>query len=112
MAESSELTWEYDNVFIPKCVPQNLNWYEKGGLEKWYRQIKCEEFLSNAEVHFEKRKIINFDIIKNKVIDKKIKQYQLCHHDEIKTYPQEFQDPIRSSIFRNADRKDMFVRKQ
>ena len=29
MAESSELTWEHDNVFIPKYVPQNLTWYEK-----------------------------------------------------------------------------------
>ena len=40
MAESSELTWEHDNVFIPKYVPQNLKWYEKDGLETWYRQIK------------------------------------------------------------------------
>ena len=42
MAESSELTREYDNVFIPKYVPQNLKLYEKDGLETWYRQIKCE----------------------------------------------------------------------
>ena len=33
MAESSELIWEHDSVFIPKYVPQNLKWYEKDGLE-------------------------------------------------------------------------------
>ena len=92
MAESSELTWEYNNVFIPKYVPQNLKWYEKDGLETWYRQIKCEEFLSSTDVNFEKRKIINFGTIKNKVTDKKLKQYQLCDHDEFKNYPEEFQD--------------------
>ena len=56
MAESSELTWEHDNVFIPKYVPQNLNWYEKDGLETWYRQIKCEEFLNNTGFYFAKKK--------------------------------------------------------
>ena len=54
MAESSELTWENDNVFIPKYVPQNLKWYEKDGLETWYRQIKCEESLNNTDLHFAK----------------------------------------------------------
>ena len=58
----------------------------------WYRQIKCEEFLSSTDVNFEKRKIINFDTIKNKVTDKKLKQHQLCNHYEFKNYPQEFQD--------------------
>ena len=57
MAESSELTWEHDNVFIPKYVPQNLNWYEKDGLETWYQQIKCKEFLNNTGLHFAKKYI-------------------------------------------------------
>ena len=57
MAESSELTWEHDNVFIPKYVPQNLNWYEKDRLETWYQQIKCEEFLNNTDLHFAKKKL-------------------------------------------------------
>ena len=33
MAESNELTWEMDNVFVLKYVPNNLKWHEKGGLE-------------------------------------------------------------------------------
>ena len=70
MAESNDLTLEMDNVFIPKYVPDNLKWYEKDGLETWCRKNKCEEFLSNTDLHFKKRKIVNFDIIKNDV-DKK-----------------------------------------
>ena len=30
MAESNDLTWEMDNDFIPKYIPDNLKWYEKG----------------------------------------------------------------------------------
>ena len=112
MAESSELTWEHDNVFIPKYVPQNLKWYEKDGLETWYRQIKCEESLNNTNLHFAKWKITNFYIIKNQVSDNKLKQYQLIDHEEIKNYTLEFQDQIRSSIFRSADCKDINISKE
>ena len=33
-------------------------------------------------------------------------------HDKIKHYLIEYQDQIRSSIFCNADRKDMFIKKK
>ena len=59
-----------------------------------------------------KKKIISFDIIKNKVDGSKLKQYQLIDHDEIKNFPLEFQNQIQSSIFRNADRKDMNISKE
>ena len=58
------------------------------------------------------KKIINFDIIKNKVDGSKLKQYQLIDHDEIKNYPLEFQNQIQSSTFRNADHKDMNISKE
>ena len=77
-----------------------------------YRQIKCEEFLNNTDLHFAKRKITNFDIVKNQVSDNKLKQYQLIDHEEIKNFSLEFQDQIRSSIFRSADRKDMNISKE
>ena len=106
------MTWENDNVFIPKYVPQNLVWYEKDRLETWYRQIKCEQFLNSTDLHFAKRKIANFDIIKNNVPGNKLKQYQLINHEEIKNYPLEFQDQIQSSIFRSADHKNVNVSKE
>ena len=31
-----ESTWEVDNVFIPKYVPNNLKWYKRHGLDTWY----------------------------------------------------------------------------
>ena len=64
MAESNELTCQMNNVFIPKYVPDNLKWYEKDGLETWYRKNKCEEFLSDTDAHFKNRKNINLDMIK------------------------------------------------
>ena len=69
MAESNnELIWESDNVFVPRYVPKNLKWFERDGLET--NQSKSEEFLANTDLHFAKRKIVNFDIIKNDVVKK------------------------------------------
>ena len=79
MAESNQLTWKVDKNFIPKYMPNNLKWFEKDGLETWYRQNKCNDFL--------KIKIVNFDIIKNDVKEDTLKQYQTIDHDEIKQYP-------------------------
>ena len=100
-----------DNVFIPKYVTNSLKWFEKDGLETWYRQNKCEEFLSDRGAHFKNRKIFNFDIIKNDVGKNKLKRYQTIDHDEIKRYQPHFQRQIRSSIFRNSTHKDMHVEK-
>ena len=32
MAESQDLMWEADDKFIPKYIPGDLKWYEKGNL--------------------------------------------------------------------------------
>ena len=72
---------------------------------------KCEEFLNNTDLHFKKRHIVNFNMIKNNPSQGTIKPYQTVDHDEIKRYPTECQHQICSSIFRNADRKDMFIEK-
>ena len=101
MARSSKMTWQFDNTFVPPYVPENLKWFERDGLETWYRQNKCREFLENTDVHFQQRQIINLDMITNcKELDKNIiKQYQTINHDEIKKYPPERQQQITSSIF-------------
>ena len=31
-------TWEVDNTFMPQYVPNDLKWFERDGLETWYRQ--------------------------------------------------------------------------
>ena len=40
-----KLVFEFDNTFIPPFVSNELKWYERDGLETWYRQNKCQEFL-------------------------------------------------------------------
>ena len=44
------------NKFIPKYVPNYLKWYKKD----------CLDGLDTDE-HFKKMKVVNFDMIKNKV---------------------------------------------
>ena len=68
-----KLTWKFDNEFILSYIPMNLNSSECDGLETWYRQNKCQEFLENTNKHFEKRKIVNFHMI-NERLDTKIIQ--------------------------------------
>ena len=46
------------------------------------------------------------------LVTKKTKQYQQVDHDEIKKYPKHYQEQIMSSIFRNANRKDMNIQKR
>ena len=107
-----ESTWEVDNVFIPKYVPNNLKWYERHGLDTWYLQNKSNEFLENTDLHFKQRKVVNFDIIKNGENDKSIQQYNQLDHDEIKKYPPEYQEEIMSSIFHAGNRKNMVIKKK
>ena len=112
MAESTDLTWESENCFIPKYIPGDLKWYEPDGLDTWYLKNKCDEFLENIDLHFAKRKIVNFDMVKNEVPKNIQKQYQTVDNEEIKQYPLKYQEQICSSIFRNVTRKDMFVEKK
>ena len=112
MAESNDL--RYYNTYIPSYVPDNPKWFERDGLETWYRKNKCDDFLSNPDLYFKKMIIVNFDMIRNgdKMETKKIRQYQTIDHDEIKKYPKHLQEQITSSIFRNIERKDLYVNGQ
>ena len=51
---------EFDNVFVPPYVSNNLKWYERDG-----------DFLENTDEHLKQRKIVNFDIINNNKLDEK-----------------------------------------
>ena len=57
-------------------------------------------------------KITNFDMIRNDVSKDKIKQYQTLDHQKFKHYPPELHYQIYSSIFRNANQKDMHIKKE
>ena len=85
----------------------NLNSSERDGLETWYRQNKCQEFLENTNKHFEQRKIVNFHLINEKLDKKIIQQYQTIDNKKIEQYPIEYRNQIRSSVFRNIQRNDL-----
>ena len=108
----TDSTWKVDNKFIPKFIPNNLKWFEHDGLDTWYLQNKCNEFLEDTDSHLKYRQMINFDITKNGVTKKTIEQYNTIDHDEIKKYPAKEQDQIMSSIFHNAKRNDMIIQKK
>ena len=112
MAE--KINQELDNTFVLPFVSKNLKWYERDGLDTWFKQRKCEEFLNNTDNHFQQRKIVNFDLIYNgdKLDENQIRQYQTVNCETIKMYPQEQQQKIMSSIIRNIKRDDMFVCKK
>ena len=40
-----------DNCFIPRYIPSDLSWCEKDGLDTWYLQNKCNDFLRDTENH-------------------------------------------------------------
>ena len=88
------------NKFIPKYVPNHLKWYETDGLDGL-----------DTDEHFKKMKVVNFDMIKNKVSQEKRKQYHLIDHQEIMHYWLHIREEIFSSIFRYSYRKDMHITK-
>ena len=107
------MAFRNDNKFIPKYVPNDLKWYEKYGLDAWYLQNKCTDFLMDTDEHFEKLKIVNFNMIKNKdVSQEKLKQYHSIDRHEIMHYPPHIREEICFSIFCNSNCKDMYVTKE
>ena len=105
------MAFRNDNKFIPKDVANDLKWYEKDGLDTWYLQNKCADYLMDTDEHFKKMKIVSFDMIKSEVSQVKLKQYHLIDHQEIMQYPPRICEEIFSSIFRNSNRKDMHITK-
>ena len=91
-------------VYIPKFVPNNLPWYERDGLNTWYEQNKCNDFLEDPDKRFENLQINNFDLIfnKEKLDSQKIEQYDTTDHKEIMGYPKKEREQIMPSIFRNV----------
>ena len=98
------MAFRNDNKFIPKYVPNDLKWYKKDGLDIWTPLNKCANFLMDTDEHFKKMKVVNFDMIKNKVSQEKLKQYRLIDHQEIMHYLLHIREEIFSSI-------DMHIKK-
>ena len=82
---------KYSN-YVPEYVLPDLPWYERDGLMTWYNQAKSQEFLRNSKEHFNKTKIINFDIIHRlargeKIPDDVLMKYQTIQDSRVSQYP-------------------------
>ena len=53
----------YTNTYIPEYVSDNLKWYERDGLDTWYKKNMRDEFLEDTDSYFHTTQIVNFDII-------------------------------------------------
>ena len=73
-----------DNKFIPKYIASDLAWHERDGLDTWYLQGKCNDFLNNTDELFKKINTVNLDMINNELSKEQIKEYQFIDHQEIK----------------------------
>ena len=102
--------------YVPPFVPQDLPWYERDGLMMWYVQGKCQEFLRDTDRHFNKTKIVNFDIIHKQccgevVPNELLKYYQTVNQTRVSEYPSDDQENILSSTFR-TNRQNIYFEKK
>ena len=106
MATSSKIC---TNAYIPEYVPDNLKWYEKDGLDTWYKKNKCYEFLEDTDLYFKTTQIVSSDMIRNSnfIPKSKLEQYHTVSYEKIKMYP--CAEQITSSIFQHIDRPDLHV---
>ena len=106
MATSSKIC---TNAYVPEYVPDNLKWYEKDGLDTWYKKNKCYEFLEDTDLYFKTTQIVSSDMIRNSnfIPKSKLEQYHTVIYEKIKMYP--CVEQITSSIFGHIDRPDLHV---
>ena len=70
---SNSVNLNFDNKFVPSYIPDDLEWFERDGLETWYRKNKCDDFSNDTDSHFQNTMKVKFDIIKNKKLEQKKK---------------------------------------
>ena len=100
------------HTVIPKYIPKNLKWYERDGLETWYLEGKCNDFLEDTDNYFKNAKIVNFDIIFNKPSSPVLGYYKTVKFEEIEKYPQVNQTDIKQSICRNIKKGNFHVNRE
>ena len=100
------------NAYLPRFSLNYLKWYDWDGFMAGYNQCKCKDFLRDTNKHFEKAKIVNFDMIHcqccgEELREDLLKYYQTVNGKSVLQYPSSNQDKILSSAFR-IDRDDIF----
>ena len=106
----------YANNYIPKYVPDNLEWYERDGLMTYIDILKYDNFIKDTDSHFKKTYVINFDSIYRQIRGEKLHQkleqkYKIIDNSRISLYPDKEKDKALSSAFK-CPRKDLYFKKE
>lgn len=104
------------NNYIPQYVPDNLPWYERGGLITYINKVKYENFMKDTDKHFENTQIVNFDKIHRQASEEKIdsdplKRCKTIDSSIIDQYLDKEKTRALSSAFWSP-RKDIFLKKE
>ena len=100
------------HTIIPKYIPKDLKWYERDGLDTWYLEGKCNDFLEDTDYYFNNVKVVNFDMILNKPSLTAVRNYKTINFNHIKCYPQFNQIKIKQSINRNIKKGNFHVKRE
>ena len=103
MATYSEKDIICTNRIIPKFIPDNLKWYERDGLDTWYLKGKCDDFLSDTDSYFQNLKVINCDMIPNKLTNSETKKYETVDFKNLESFSNQNQEEITNSLFTNIN---------
>ena len=106
----------YTNNYIPKYVPDNLEWYERDDLMTYIDMLKYDNFIKDTDSHFKKTHVINFDSIYRQIRGEKLHQkleqkYKIIDNSRISLYPDKEKDKALSSAFK-CPRKDLYFKKE
>ena len=100
------------NTLIPKYIPNNLKWNERDGLNTWYLEGKCNDFLEDVDNYLSNVKIVNCDMILNEPSKEMIRNYKSVKFENIEKYPEVNQIEIKESICRNVKKDNFHVNKE
>ena len=100
------------NRLVPQYVPTNLKWDQKDGLNTWYLQGKCNDFIENVDNHFSNIKITDFDMINNDLPKNKIEEYKTFDYESINEYPEAIKNEIKEAVCRNIKKDNFHVDRQ
>ena len=100
------------NRVVPKYVPTNLRWDQKEGLNAWYLQGLCSDFIEDVDNHFFNIQITHFDMINNDLPKSEIQQYKTFDYESINQYPEAIKNEIREAVCRNIKKSNFHVDRQ
>ena len=100
------------NKYIHTKGKTEYKWYEHYLLMPYIEDLKYNEFIENTDEHFQKVKIINFDIIhhecKGDELEYSKKFYQTIENKDFKDYDNNIKEEALTTAIK-SERKDIFI---